>query len=162
MPVPADKATAPPLPSALAPVAIDIDPAVPSVAPPVVTAILPLTPRTPASAVLKVIDPLDVSVPIPLVMDTDPPDAGDDSSAESAVARPPDMEILPPVPESPKPTQTSTDPARPKVAAPVVMVKVPEQPSLDVPELRDMLPEPPATPASAVTKDIEPLDDSTP
>jgi hypothetical protein len=104
----------------------------------------------PAFGVERAIDPLLLVVPTPLVIEIEPP-------LPAAVVPPAVRPISAPFPESPEPNVTVKAPAAPPVAEPVVMATLPDEPELEVPEARDMLPLTPANPASGVFKPIVPL-----
>ena len=58
-----------------------IDPDDPELAVPVKKWIFPLTPLTPASGLLKTIDPVDVKVDAPVAMEIDPPEPPEEAPA---------------------------------------------------------------------------------
>jgi len=120
--VPADKVILPPAPLLPEPTVIDIDPPIPDaevpepiniepllllLADPVLNTNIPLTPDTPALGVVSIILPLDEYVDDPEVIVTAPPL----SPLEIAgVIDPADKTKLPPLPETPEPTVTYTEP----------------------------------------------------
>jgi hypothetical protein len=130
-------------------VVIDIFPLFPTLEVPVDIAITPLTPDTPAFAVAKLSDPLDVATPYPDRSIASPPVIEEDS--------PLDITNIPPVPLSPLPTIKYIDPPRPDEADPVPTYITPLPPLLDEPVLNTTLPLTPRIPAFIVAIDTLPL-----
>ena len=94
----------------------------------------PLTPDDPALPVRNSNDPLDVLVPVPLIIDTRPPDF------EMNEVVPGIIKISPPVPLLPVPTLTYTEPPRPLDDAPEPMYNAPELPEPEIPVLNIKIP----------------------
>jgi hypothetical protein len=151
-----------------APVKSEKPPETPELADPVLNRREPLTPVAPASGDKIVRSALDVAVPEPLEMETDPPE-------EPAVAIPPATVRAPPVPLVLRPAITVTEPpviAVPTLkvmaplevtlAAPVNRDKLPETPELAVPDLNSKDPLTPVAPASGVIIDMSALEVAAP
>jgi hypothetical protein len=153
LPTPTAQTRFPARPLAPRPVDSVIPPELPpvaSVAAPVDSTTEPLTPARPASAVNSETVPLDVSVPLPEVIRTSPPDWPPEAPAV--------VTIEPPCPTVPLPTVMEICPPAPPVALPVVATKAPEAPALDVPVVSNMSPLTPAAPAFAVANEAVPLE----
>ena len=110
---------------------------------------LPLTPASPALAVLSSIDPLDVLELEPLMTKTLPPDAL--ASVSPAVTK-----TSAPWWVADVPTWILTSPLLPPAAFPVPRVMVPDSPAVLMPVEMWMLPLMPAAPALAVRRNMDP------
>lgn len=144
----------PPVPLVAEPVFNTIDPLLPSE---VVPDLIEIDPDTPPVSVLNVRivnAPLDVDVPNPVLMETEPPVSEVDSPAERT--------ILPPAPELPLPIETLILPLTPEVDDPVRKEIAPLLP-LDVkPVFKAMFPLTPTVPAFDVRMVKAPLLDARP
>jgi len=98
----------------------------------------------PALPVRNSKEPLDVTLPEPLIIDTRPPDF------EVKEVVPAMMTISPPVPLFPCPTVTYTDPPRPLDAAPEPIYNAPVFPEPEIPVLKINIPLIPVLPAVLV------------
>jgi len=97
-------------------------------------------------------EPLDVTVPEPLIIDTRPPDF------EGKEVVPAMITISPPVPLLPVPTVTYTDPPRPFVVdVPEPMYNAPVLPEPEVPVLKINIPLTPLLAASPVLNTMSPV-----
>ncbi len=101
----------PPRPLEAVPLPMYNEPELPRELVPVLMMIMPLTPDTPASAVVISKIPLEVDVPAPVVIYIAPPVAADDDPA--------DNNNWPPLPLFPEPTVIEINPPRPLDAAPL-------------------------------------------
>jgi hypothetical protein len=122
-------------------------PLLPLVESPVLSTINPLTPDVPALPVRNNNEPLDEAdpeAPLPLIIDTRPPDF------EAKEVVPAMITISPPVPLLPAPTVTYTAPPRPLNATPEPMYNAPVLPDPDVPVLKISIPLTPLLPVLAV------------
>ena len=133
-------------------------PVAPTLDVPVLRAIKPLTPAAPAGAVFKLMVPLDVSVPVPDKMLTDPPLA-----AVPAVV----VTVLPAAIVTPAPAPLPPDPTV-RLRAPAVLIALPvarlmlPASIVPVPVVRATFPLFPAAPLLAVLSAIEPLEVAAP
>ena len=125
-------------------------PLVPLLAVPLVNDSIPEIPRTPASTVRTITDPLDVVVPEPVLRLIEPPVTG--------VLVPADEIILPPAVVLPVPIERIMSPALPPSALPVEIFVIPDAPELVVPVENTSPPLIPRSPASYVLTTTPPLD----
>jgi hypothetical protein len=117
----------PPLPEVALALPIKISPDDPENPLPVFNFKYPDEPLVPPLAVFNTMLPLEVTLPIPDVTYTDPPES------VGAVDAPAFTEIEPPDVLSPCPTDKSIEPPRPPEAEPVTKLKEPEEPSFVLP-----------------------------
>jgi hypothetical protein len=128
---------------------MEMDPEVPELVVPELNTSTPLTPFSPAFAVLIVI--------APLVLDTPDPESTSIAPPVSVWLMPALMVIRPPVPLSPSPTVRLMAPLLPPVAVPDPMQIAPVPPLLDDPELKTRVPLTPFAPALAERMTMPPL-----
>ena len=121
---------------------------------PVFKAKLPDTPSDPASELKTVNAPLELAVPKPVTRDIEPPVA--------SVLSPELRTTLAPTKLVPLPAITLTLPLVPPVADPERITIDPELPSDEVPDFNDNDPLVPLEPASDVSNENAPLDDTLP
>jgi len=106
----------------------------------------------PALPVRNSKEPLDVTVPEPLIIDTRPPDFKGKDVVPAMIT------ISPPVPLLPVPTVTYTDPPRPFVVdIPEPMYNAPVFPDPDAPVLKINIPLTPELPELLVLSSKEPV-----
>jgi hypothetical protein len=148
-PSPTEILTAPPLPPSETPDPIDMDPDVPEAVVPELNTRTPLTPLSPAFALVTVTAPLSCPAPPkPLAKPTAPP--------VRLVLEPARSVSRPPVPLSPAPMPSTMDLTEPHAVA-EPMETEPLEPELEVPELKTKIPLTPFTPALAVLIVTAPL-----
>jgi len=129
-------------------------PVLPLVESPVLRTINPLTPLEPALPVRSSKEPPDVAdpeAPLPLIIDTRPPDFEEKEVVPAMIT------ISPPVPLLPCPTVTYTDPPRPLDAAPVPIYNAPVFPEPEIPVLKINIPLIPVLPAVLVLNTKSPV-----
>jgi hypothetical protein len=141
VPAPTVTLSAPPLPPDAIPDPMDMLPDPPELAVPELKTSTPLEPVAPPFADRITTLPLDVAMPCPLIMLTEPPVST--WLSEDVSVR------YPPAPLVPMPTVTLNTPPLPPVVLPDPMEMLPDPPELDEPELKTSTPLVPLAPAFA-------------